>query len=87
MKPDLILCDCYSPEHQILILKDDSFGEDYKEVIFQYHLVTHRNIFRRIWVALKYIFGYKCKYGAWDETIITKDNYQPLKEVIEFLEK
>lgn len=82
----VLLCDCGSAEHQIIIHKDKDFSEGYREVILCPHLITYRNIFKRIWVAIKYILGYKCKYGAWDNIIVSKQNYLPLKEAIEFLE-
>lgn len=82
----VLLCDCGSAEHQIIIHKDKDFSDNYREIILCPHLITYRNIFKRIWVAIKYIFGYKCKYGAWDSIIVSKQNYLPLKEAIEFLE-
>jgi len=82
----ILLCSCGSAEHQIIIYKDENFSDNYKEVVLCPHLITHKNIFKRILVAVKYIFGYKCKYGSWDNLIITTENYQPLKEAIEFLE-
>jgi hypothetical protein len=32
----------------------------------------------RIWVAIKYVFGYRTRYGEWDSIIIDKDNYHIL---------
>lgn len=84
--PTVLICDCGSAEHQIIIHKDKGFSEGYREVILCPHLITHRNIFKRILIAIKYIFGYKCKYGAWDSLIVSKQNYLPLKEVVEFLD-
>ena len=80
-----VLCDCGCDEHQMIIHKDDS--DNYKEVIISMHLTTYRNIFKRIWVAIKYIFGYKSKYGHWDSLIITDRNYKPLKDAIDFIEQ
>ena len=84
MSPSLLLCECFSPEHQVVIYKDESDGN--KQISLCFHLVTYKNIFKRIWVAIKYIFGYKSKYGEWDSVIITKRNYLPLKESVEFIE-
>jgi hypothetical protein len=84
-KENLILCECGSPEHQIIIIKDDEF-RDIRMVYLQIHLKTYKNFIKRIWIAIKYICGYKCKYGNWDVIILTTNNYQPLKDAIEFLE-
>lgn len=83
IKPTILICDCHSPEHQILIYKDD----EYREVTLCPHIITYRNIFKRILVAIKYVFGYKTKYGAWDSIIISKNNYLPLKEIVDFIEE
>jgi len=83
-KEDLILCECGSPEHQIIIQKDEEFKD--RMIYLQIHLRTYNNFFKRIWIATKYIFGYKCRYGNWDEFILTTNNYQPMKNAIEFLE-
>lgn len=82
----VLICDCGSAEHQIIIHMDKDCSECYREVILRPHLITCRNVFKRIFVAVKYICGYKSKYGAWDSIIVSKQNYLPLKEAVEFLE-
>jgi hypothetical protein len=73
-----IYCDCESPEHQFTFVKDP---ED-KEVWLQVHLINHDGFFKRLWRGLKYAFGYKSKYGDWDNTIITPEDQL---KIIEFL--
>ena len=85
-KPKCIICDCGSYEHQLFVYTDGDFSDNHREVIISPHLITYNNVFKRIWVAIKYIFCYKSKYGAWDEIVITKRNYQPLKDAINFLD-
>ena len=82
---DIMTCDCHSTEHQIVI----NFDEDTKEnlVYLHIHLVTHRNFFKRLWLGLKYVFGYKSRYGNWDEFIVSRKNYHKLKDVVNFIEK
>ena len=85
METKILMCECVSAEHQILInFSEDEFG---KTVYLDPHLVTYNNFFKRVIVGFKYMFGYKSKYGQWDEIILTKDNYKPLKDVVEFLEE
>lgn len=45
-------------------------------------LHTCKNIFKRLWVALKYIFGYKCAYGTWDSFIFGKEEEIKLYEFL-----
>jgi hypothetical protein len=86
MLPSIIICDCGSPEHQLLIYKDNDFSNDYREVIIVPHLNTYHNFFKRLWIGFKYAFGYKCRYGHWDSIVITTNNYKPLKDAVNFLE-
>ena len=81
----VLLCDCGSAEHQIIIHKDKDFSEGYREVILCPHLITYRNIFKRVLVAFKYIFGYKCRYGQWDEFILKPEHANQLRELSELL--
>lgn len=73
-------CDCGSDEH-ILRFTLDTHDE---HVIYAHvFLNQHRNIFERIWIAIKYIFGYKCKYGHWDEWILREEDALRLKAMVE----
>jgi len=97
LNPDIIVCQCQNPEHQILIYKDkiplgadvDEPSDNYfKYVEMKVHLTKCNSIFERIWIALKYIFNCsKEDDNYWDSIIITSDNYCPLKRIIEFIEK
>ena len=79
--PAVLICECSSREHQIIIEHDNEDNLTYCHI----HLVNH-GFWQRLKAGFKYIFGYKCKYGAWDSIIVSKQNYLPLKEAIEFLE-
>lgn len=82
---EIILCKCGSAEHQILFLWLEN-DED-KEVYAQIHLAPERSIFKRIVNAIKYIFGYKSQYGAFDEVVLSPSNIKDLEKVIEHLKK
>ena len=84
MTTEILLCECCSPDHQFLFFYMED--EDCAEVSIQPHLVK-RNLLYRIKYALKYIFGYKSRYGAWDEFIINNDDIPKLQKVIAFLQK
>lgn len=78
MSRELLDCSCYSNEHIILL---EGFKED-KEIILSIHL-ARLPWYGRIWHAIKYIFGYGCKYGNFEEIIITEKNAKKIKEYIE----
>jgi len=78
MKIDYFECSCYSPENRLVFHYDEEDNELYTEVyLFQYH-----NIFQRIWIAIKYIFGYKCRYGHFDCFILNPNDRGRLMRVI-----
>lgn len=77
MKKDVLICACNSTEHQIVLHLDQ---ED-KVIYCHIHLTSYQSFFKRLWVGIKYIFGYKCKYGHWDEFIINHEHSDKLIEL------
>lgn len=77
----IFICACHSFDHQIIfsVFEDDTLPP---QVIVTTHLKTYRNIFKRIWVAIKYVFGYKSRYGDWDEFIFNPDDLEDLKKYL-----
>jgi hypothetical protein len=84
MKRQIFICDCTNVEHQysLTFFKEDSVIED-SELYLDIHLNKEYSIIRRIIYAIKYIFGYQCKYGAFDEIIINKETAEQTKLFIE----
>ena len=79
-KPEIFICECHSTEHQLVVRYDPD--EEYHNLYIDVHLITYENIFKRIWISLKYIFGYKCRYGHWDEFIFNKNDAERLIEIL-----
>ena len=66
---EILICECSSVEHQIVLRYDDEDKDEglaYAEI----HLVK-LPFFKRLLRGLKYIFGYKCKYGDFEEIILS----------------
>jgi len=82
METKLVLCDCGWSEHQMIwsYFLDE---EDEPFIYVHIHLVGHNNIFQRVWLALRYVFGYPCKYGHWDEILIDEQVALELQEYID----
>lgn len=76
---DTLICECASVEHQIVFryLNDDN--ELYAEIF----LHNHDNFFKRLWTAIRYVFGYKCKYGEWDSIIISENNKHQFQKALD----
>lgn len=79
--PAILICSCSSEEHQIIIRYD----HDDKLAYVHTHLFNSRNFFSRLWHGLKYITGYHCRYGHWDEFILDERHAPKLKELAELL--
>ena len=82
MEQEFFICQCNNAEHQLIFsyFKDDNFGDVYVTV----HLVPD-SFWKRIKNAIKYIFGYKSKYGDFDEFIFKKEDASKLQNVVNYL--
>jgi hypothetical protein len=70
----ILICECHSLEHQVSFWYEQDEGTLYVET----HLVTHKNFFKRLWVGLKYAFGYKSRFGEWDEILLDPNSQKEL---------
>lgn len=65
----LVRCNCSSNEHIVIL---DQLEDEPEDVYVSIYLTKH-SFLKRLWCALKYIFGYQCKYGAFEDMIFDKD--------------
>ena len=81
-------CECASPEHTLRFCYFKPEIDEYPELYTEIYLNKYRNIFSRVWVAIKYIFGYTSKYGHWDTWILRRKDCERLRDlttrIIEF---
>lgn len=77
---DVIICSCASTEHQVVFRRDKTYPEVYMHV----HLVKH-SFWYRLKYGIKYIFGHKSRYGAWDEFILTQEHTNTLVDILDHL--
>jgi hypothetical protein len=78
----ILVCSCSSVEHQIVFSYDDEDNLLYAQI----HL-THYSFWKRLVKGIKYIFGYKCRYGHWDEFLFSSEHAQDLKYLANLLER
>lgn len=74
---EIFVCTCHSLEHQFTFNYDPEIG-----LYCEPHLSTSNNFIKRLIIGIKYIFGYKSKYGAWDEFIFKKEDLNKLNKLI-----
>ena len=70
-----LICACYNFEHQLIFWKDDEFRET---IIYVNPHLAQKRLWKRIVYAIRYIFGYKSRFGAWDEFIMEKEHIEKL---------
>ena len=51
------------------------------DIVDLLEMLSYKNVFKRLWTAIKYVCGYKCKYGYYDEIILGKDKIKQLRDL------
>jgi hypothetical protein len=80
MKPEIMVCQCTSLEHQVVYWRDPEDTQVYMSVYLSPLPLT-----KRIKAALKYIFGYRCKYGHWEEFVLGEEHREDLLKIAAIL--
>ena len=82
MEQEFFIYQCNSPEHQLIFTHfSDEVGGDIYVLV---HLKPD-SLWKRIRNAIKYIFGYRSKYGDFDEFIFKKEDANKLQAVVDYL--
>ena len=84
MKSDVLLCQCGSLEHQLWFYYDDD--SEYPLVAVEIHLAKY-GFWKRLKYAIKYLFGYQSRYGAFDEMILKPEDFDKIGKVADTLER
>lgn len=82
MKNSLLLCTCNSQEHCIHISHDKEDNLLYLSIFLK-----EQPFFERLILGIQYIFGYKCKFGHFDEIILSSEHVPQLEELTNKLKK
>lgn len=84
---EVLICDCQSTDHQILLMYSEdeySTGETFPTCYAHIHL-NRRPFWERVKYGIKYIFGYKCRFGAFDEFLFNPDDVEKLEKLVKYL--
>ena len=79
---ELLTCKCGDISHQLII---GYHLDDPGEVFLGVHLVREPNIFKRILIAFKYVFGKRCIYGDFDEIVLSDLDAPKLQSAVDHL--
>ena len=80
VKTEFIECECRYKDH---VLKIEFENDDDVPIFSVSILMSHyHGFFARIWLAIKYVFGWKCEDSHWDTFIFDEKGANKLDELI-----
>ena len=80
MEKEYFDCQCDCSEHVLRFIIDPDDGQVWTEV----YLNPWHPWYQRLWIAIKYVFGHKSKYGAFDCTMLRTDDYPRFINMLEW---
>lgn len=83
MKTDYYNCSCKSLEHLICFTRWDETDD----VLYMNIHLSHYPFHKRIVKAIKYIFGYSCRYGHFDEFLIDRATAKNIMKMLNIFVK
>lgn len=75
MKREFFECQCHSDEHTLKFIADE---DEEDPEIFTAVFLHSGPWYTRVLKGIKYIFGYKCRYGHWDCFIMKPEDSERL---------
>lgn len=75
---DYFECTCSSKEHTFCVTSEESDTDWPPELFFHFQLVHPGNFFSKLKTAVKFLFGYKCRFGHWDVINLSEDDINKL---------
>ena len=70
---DYFECVCSSKEHTFCVTSEESNDDWPPELLISLQLIQPRNLFKKLIISIKYLFGYKCRFGNWDVINLEED--------------
>lgn len=77
-------CECFSSEHTLRYVfyrSRKNWSED--DVTIEVYLNTYEGFWKRVWIAVRYIFGYRCRYGHWDNIEMKHEDVTRLRGLLQ----
>jgi hypothetical protein len=78
-------CSCSSTDHAIVLHHYQWDDENYPQLDLNMQMAPSSGFWRRVWIALKYVFGgaSPCGYGHWNETGLHPREARQLRDVLD----
>lgn len=87
METEYLECKCGSSEHILRFVYDDGDGKEEPEIYTEVLLHMYMGFFHRLWLAFKYVFGFRSQYGHYDCWLMKEEDSKKLKKIIDRYEK
>lgn len=81
MENHLFVCSCSDINHQVILHISKDFDWDEDELYISVHL-NKLSFLKRLKYSILYLLGYKCKYGAFQEICLKKEDAIKLTNLI-----
>jgi hypothetical protein len=75
-----IQCECRDANHTIAFVIDSDEAPTLFYVETQ--LNPYHTVWKRIWLAIKYVFGYNSEYGHWDTAMIAPKDVDRIEALL-----
>lgn len=81
---ELFVCECNTLDHNFIFSDIPDINESYEDSgpYLHVHLNPKYSFFERIKLALKYIFGFRSRFGDYDEIILKPDDLIKLRNLL-----
>jgi hypothetical protein len=80
-------CQCHSDEHRVAWWIEGREKNFEPMIGFSVFLSDYPSFWVRIWNAVKYVFGYKCKYGHFDCFLLRNEDVDNMIKMLEGYKK
>lgn len=87
-RQECFICQCKMIDHQFCITLLDDDDPRFVDLSFEPMLNTYLPLHKRIMVAIRYILGYRSRYGLFDSMLISEEDIPRIESIInEYKEK
>lgn len=82
-KREYFECSCTDMEHMFRLTHyaDDDIGEG--DLYMSFYLYSYSSFLKRVWTGVKYMFGYRSRYGEFGEIILDENTVTKLHNYLE----
>jgi hypothetical protein len=85
-KNELFVCDCSDISHNMIFQLWD-WGDEAPDLNVNVALNHYLPFHKRIWLAIRYVFGFQSRFGHYDTITIRREDLSRLRAILDEYEK